>query len=118
MDGNHFERLVVAFESIAQSLEGIYETKQREFAKRWPEPKPVREAVVTRIPTEEDQIREAQGVDGKSLEEWLQIPGDDAEFIGEREREFLEEKRRNASPKDGKVAESSSRSNEAIRSNS
>jgi hypothetical protein len=99
MNDDLFERLVVAFESIAQSLVGINDTKQREFAKQWPEPRPIREAVVSRIPTEEDIIREAQGIDGKSLEEWLQIPGEDAEFIGERERAFLEEQKRNAGAK-------------------
>ncbi len=85
-------RLVLSFESIAQSLSGLNATKQKEFAKQWPEPKPVREAVVTHIPTEEDKILEAQGVDGTSLQEWLS----DEEFVGEREREFLEEKKRNA----------------------
>ena len=99
MNDELFERLVLSFESIAQSLVGINETKQAEFAKRYPEQKVVREAIVTRLPNEEDKLLESQGIDGKPLEEWLQIPEDESEFIGEREREFIEEQKRNASSK-------------------
>lgn len=92
-----FLRLVVCFESLAQSMAGINATKQKEFAKQYPEAKPVRDAVVTRIPNEEDKILQAQGVDGTPLEKWLSLP-EEEEFIGEREREYLEKQKRNASP--------------------
>jgi hypothetical protein len=73
------ERIVVAIERIAEALAGIYETKQKELAKRYPERKEPRDAVVTRIPTEDDRIREEHGASEEPIEEW----------IGIREREYL-----------------------------
>lgn len=81
------ERLIIALERVAQALAGIDETKRREFARRWPEPKEWREAVVTRIPTEEDLIREAHGASDETFAEWLN-PTEEEEFVGEREREW------------------------------
>ncbi len=80
-------RLVEAFERIAEALAGIHETTQRALAKHWPEPKERREAVVSRVPTEEDLIRERHGAGDKSTDEWLTLVEEEA--IGEREREFL-----------------------------
>jgi hypothetical protein len=85
-------RLVAALEMIAQALAGIDETKRREFGRRWPEPKEKRDAVVTRIPTEEDRIRENHGASGGSLEEWLGGLENEP-FIGDRERQYLEGQR-------------------------
>lgn len=82
------ERLVAAFEQIATALTGIHDTEEKQFGKQWPERREVREAVYSRIPTEEDRIREEQGASGGSLKEWLTPPED--EPIGERERAFLE----------------------------
>jgi hypothetical protein len=87
-------RLVVAFEQIAEALTGIYETGERQFAKQWPERKEVREAVVTRIPSEEDRIREQHGSGDEPTEQWLTL--NEEEAIGEREREFLDGQRREA----------------------
>jgi hypothetical protein len=82
------ERLVVAFEQIALTLRGIHDTGQKEFARRWPERKEVREAVVTRIPTDEDRIREEHGAGGdEPLQDWLNLPPE-GEWIGLREQEF------------------------------
>lgn len=74
------ERLVAAFEQIADALAGINDTQKRQFAKQWPEPTKRREAIITRVPTEEDLIREEQGASDEPIEEW----------IGLREKEFLE----------------------------
>jgi uncharacterized membrane protein len=74
------ERFVAAFEQIAEALAGIDDTQKRQFAKQWPEPGKKREAVITRVPTEEDLIREEQGASDEPIEEW----------IGLREREFIE----------------------------
>lgn len=81
------ERILAAFERIAAALAGINETKRHEFARRWPEPRERREAVVTRIPNEDDLIREAHGASDESLAEWLNPPVDE-EIIGTREREW------------------------------
>jgi hypothetical protein len=74
------ERFVTAMEQIAEALAGIHDTQKKRFAKQWPEPGKKREAIVTRVPTEEDLIREEQGASNEPIEEW----------IGFREREFLE----------------------------
>jgi hypothetical protein len=87
------ERFVHALEQIAAALKGIDETRKQEFERRFPVRKEFREAIVTRVPSEEDRIREEHGASTGSLEEWLGELGGE-EFIGTREREFLE---RNAS---------------------
>jgi hypothetical protein len=81
------ERLTLALEKLAQALAGIDETKRQEFARRWPERKEPRDAVVTRIPNEEDLIREAHGSSNESLAEWLNPPAEE-ELVGTREREW------------------------------
>jgi len=86
MTNEQEERLVMAFELIAQSMAGIHETKRKEFEKRWPSPGERREAVVTRVLSEEDRIREKHGEEGGSIADWL---GLEEEFIGVREKEFI-----------------------------
>jgi hypothetical protein len=88
MTENQEERIVSAFEQIAIALAGIYDTQEKQFAKQWPERKEAREAVYSRVPNEEDLIREQLGASNESLDEWLTIP-EKEEYIGEREREFL-----------------------------
>ena len=73
------ERLVAAFEQIAEALAGIDDTQKKQFVRQWPEPGKRREAIVTRVPSEEDLIREEQGASDEPIEEW----------IGIREKEFL-----------------------------
>jgi hypothetical protein len=82
------ERIVSAFEQIATALTGIYDTKEKQFAKQWPERKEAREAVYSRVPNEEDLIREQLGASNEPLEEWLTVPEEEG-YIGEREKEFL-----------------------------
>jgi hypothetical protein len=83
------ERFVSAFEQIATALTGIHDNQEKQFAKQWPERKEVHEAVYSRVPTEEDLIREAHGgASAGSTEEWLTLL-EREEYIGQREREFL-----------------------------
>jgi hypothetical protein len=87
------ERLVVAFETIASALEGLNENYGRHLGVLHPEPRQYREAVVTRVPSEEDRIREAQGADGSaSVDDWLSdIEREEEEQdFGVREREWLQ----------------------------
>jgi hypothetical protein len=89
------ERLVLSFEKMASALEGLNETQRRSFAKQFPERGEIREAVVSRVPTAEDRIRESQGASGTSLDEWLSgIEEESEEDIGVREREWLEGQKR------------------------
>jgi len=93
------ERVVLSFESIASALEGLNETYRRHFEKLYPERKEVREAIVTRVPSEEDRIREAHGNTGEPLDEWLsdvEREEEQEEDIGVREREWLDAQRRGA----------------------
>ena len=87
MTGDQEEQLVIAFEQIATALTGTRDTQKRQFDKQWPKRKKVREATYSRVPTEEDRIRENQGASSGSLEDWLTPP--DGEFIGEREKAYL-----------------------------
>ena len=89
------ERFVLSFEKIASALEGVNETYRRHYTRQYPEPGPVRDAVVTRVPTEEDRIREAHGASTRPISEWLEeLDGEERaeaeQDIGEREREWIE----------------------------
>jgi hypothetical protein len=91
------ERFVVAWEKIAGALGDLNETYRRHFEKLYPERKEFRDAVVSRVPTQEDRIREAQGASGKPLDEWLSEVEDEeaeSEFVGVREREWLDAQKR------------------------
>ena len=98
------ERFVVCFESIAKSLEGLNESAKRAGTRYWPEFKQPREAVISRIPNEEDKIKEAQGASDKPITEWLGElgePEDDTEYLGERTKQWIKDhpSESNASPK-------------------
>lgn len=87
------ERFVLSFEKIAAALEGMDETYRRHLDKLYPERREVREALITRVPNEEDRLREAQGSSGQPLDQWLSEVEDEEEgneFIGVREREWLD----------------------------
>lgn len=107
------ERLVASFERIATALEGLNDSSRTTIRKLWPE-RVAKEAVLSRVLTEEDRIREQQGAtDNRSIEEWLSEPFDgDNEFIGEREKAFLKDKQRDAGPKTGEERGPSTRSSE------
>lgn len=66
------ERIAVAFERIAATLETWY-------SKVYPEKRQPRDAEVTRIPTAEERLKQDQGATGEPIEEW----------IGPREQDFL-----------------------------
>ena len=84
------ERFVVSFEKIAFALEGLNETYRQIYEKQFPERREVREAVVSRVPTEEDRIREAQGASNMSIGDWLSDIAEQEDNIGVREREWIE----------------------------
>jgi len=69
------ERIASAFERIATILEKWYETL-------YPPKREPADLTITRIPTDEDKIKEAQGATEESTEDWLSD-------IGPRERQFL-----------------------------
>jgi hypothetical protein len=86
------ERLVVSFELIAKSLEGLHEEIKQAGTRYWPRPGQQKEAVLSHVPTEEDRIKERQGSgDDRPIKEWLSELGDpegDAGIVGERSRQW------------------------------
>ena len=64
------DRIVVAYELIGKALEGIHEEIARAGKRYWPEPGQQREVIVSRVLTEEDKIRERQGIN-IPIEQWL-----------------------------------------------
>jgi hypothetical protein len=80
-DDRAMQRMASAFEVIADTLTAMYNLQQARFDKDFPSKPQVREALVTKIKSDEDVLRESQGSTGESDEQWLDI--------GEREREFL-----------------------------
>ena len=73
-------RLVVACEKIADALERLATIHEKRLAHDFPPRREPREAVITTIPSPEDELRESQGATGEPLEEWL----------GEHEKELLD----------------------------
>ena len=73
MDDIREERLTAAFESIAQSLVKLATLSENRFDKEYPARKVPQDVTLTRIPNEEDRIREDQGASDESIEEWIGI---------------------------------------------
>jgi hypothetical protein len=82
------ERLVIAWEGVAKGLGALHEIARTAIGKQWPESKPTREAVVSRLLTAEDKLKEQTGNTDGPIQEWLE-EFDPEEEIGPREREFL-----------------------------
>ena len=87
------ERFVLSCEKIAIALTEINETYKRQAARQFPERTgEIRDAVLSRVPTEEDRLREAQGASSQPIGQWLSESLEDQETeedIGVREREWL-----------------------------
>ncbi len=87
------ERIILAFEKIASALEGLHNEVSKAGKRYWPEPGQQKEAILSHVPTEEDRIRERQGIDdGKPIDEWLSDLGDpegEAGIVGERSRQWI-----------------------------
>lgn len=86
-------RFVVAFEKIANTLEGIHEEAKATTKRLWPERGAPREATITRVPNAEDRIREDQGGgDNRPISQWISLDQSEPESnprFGRREEEFL-----------------------------
>lgn len=77
------ERNTQAWEAIAAALGGIAKTLELEYQRKYPAKKAPRDADVTYLKTEEEELREEQGQTGeKTVSEWTSI--------GPREKAFLD----------------------------
>jgi hypothetical protein len=90
------ERLVLSFESIARSLEGLNETAKQAGKRYWPAPGEQREPVLSHVPNEEDEARRNLGISDGPIEDWLELD----EPIGERSAQWLKDH-----PEEGKVTD-------------
>lgn len=86
------ERQVIAWERIAMALERISDTAKEAYGQLWPAKGPARDAVITRIPTEEENKRKESGNTNIPVDQWLGEFENEEEEIGPRERAFLESK--------------------------
>jgi hypothetical protein len=106
------DRLVVAWELIAKSLEGLHEEVRKAGKRYWPEPGQQRESVLTRVETEEDRAKKNLGLADESIpiNEWLDIGDPESEsYIGERTAQWLRDH-----PKENKEAKVVDAGSEAI----
>jgi hypothetical protein len=84
------ERLVIAFEKIAEGMTGIHEEIIRAGKRYWPEPGQQREAVLSRVPNEEDEARKRLGISDGPIEDWLDLGDPESEeSIGERSAQWI-----------------------------
>jgi len=67
---SHEERAVTALESIADALTAWVKLEQQKFDKLYPVKVP-RDATATKLPSEEDRLREDLGSTNEPLDEWI-----------------------------------------------
>lgn len=93
------ERIALSYERIADSqerssrnLEGLYAIAERFYRKQFPDRPPVREAKVTKVQSDQEKVREQlQRSENMSTQDWIdELVGSKGEFVGEREREWLQ----------------------------
>jgi hypothetical protein len=82
------ERLVVAWEGIAQKLGDLNEAARSAISKQWPEVRERRDAVVSTLPSPEEKLKAQTGNTDGPVADWLG-EFDPEEEIGPREKEFL-----------------------------
>ena len=85
------ERLVLSFESIARSLEGLNETAKQAGKRYWPAPGQQREAVLSHVPNEEDEARRNLGISDGPIEDWYTLTPAEDEPIGERSAQWAKD---------------------------
>ena len=65
------ERLVVSWEGIAREIGEFNATLKQAIGKQWPEPRERRDAVISKLPTEEDKLKKETGNTDGPVAEWL-----------------------------------------------
>jgi len=80
-----------AAHDIAAALERLAALGEKFYVRLFPDRPPAREPVITRIPTEEDKLRQAQGASEETLDQWRTLESRyDDEPLGPRERALKE----------------------------
>jgi len=92
MNQEQDERLVVSFEQIAEGLKGIHEELKRAGIRYWPSAKEQKQAVLSRVESDDDRARRNQGARLRTIAEVIDPTIDDEipdDFVGERTRQWL-----------------------------
>ena len=86
-----FERLVMAHERLALAIESFVDEVRRAGMRYWPLPSQQREAVVSRVESEEERELRMQGARRRTVNEVVDPTVEEVpdEFIGERTRQWL-----------------------------
>jgi hypothetical protein len=87
------ERLVLCFESLAKSIGGIHDELRKAGTRFWPEPKPQREAILTRTESDKEKELRQQGAWRRTAEEITDPEAEEFpdEEIGSRTAAWLRE---------------------------
>lgn len=93
-DARAMERIAAALEDIAEAMVMGYKLEAQRLEIEHPTKRPVRDAIVSKLKTAEDELREDQGSSEESDEEW----------IGPAERSFNESQKPDAGAKTGDQA--------------
>lgn len=87
------ERLVSAYEGIGKALAGLHEEAKRAGEKLWPDQKPQRETIVTRVETDDERELKLQGVRRRTVAEVIDpnAEEDEDEYVGARTKQWLKD---------------------------
>src|ERR1700677_2485075 len=112
------ERFVAAWEGIAKALEGLHDEAKRAGNRYWPCQREQREAIISRVETDEEREKKLQGAWRRTAEEITDPDAEEGdEVIGERPRQWLRdnppEKVKAAGSKTGSAGEEGGASPEA-----
>lgn len=84
------ERIVAAWEALANRLGEWNEIAKTAIGKQWPEPRERRDAVISKLPTEEDKLKVQTGNTSGPIEDWLSEFDDEQGEVGPREKAWRE----------------------------
>ncbi len=87
-DERAMERIAASLEHISKSLATWLILAQARFEKEYPLKREVRDADITRVPSERDKLLESLGASNEPLEDW----------VGLREQELLDKSSESATP--------------------
>jgi hypothetical protein len=85
------ERLLVSLERIASAFEGLHEEAKRAGAFYWPQKQVQKEAIVTRVETDDERELKMQGARRRTIEEVVDpnVEESEDEYVGARTKQWL-----------------------------
>lgn len=102
MSSEQEDPLVLAFERIANALEGLHEEAKRAGIRFWPGPKEQKQAVVSKVESDDERAKRNQGARKRTIADAIDPNAEDEdteEFIGERTRRWLRDHGKEAKEK-------------------